>query len=147
METINGVSPDFLIENDSYSNNGGISLFSADDKETIFGGSKDDGSNVSSSRIYWTITRVPDSSQPDGYAYSGGITGVSWYTEIEQSPFYNEKYDEPSEIWAIASANGNLSIIFDEWNSDISHEGEIKRSYFMFYLSVNARGCSSTTTG
>lgn len=149
MNTIQGESPEIQID-DSYSRNGGISLFSVENDEggeTITGGSGGSGSYPTSSRIYWTITRVSDPSQPGGYSYSGGITGVSWFTEVSQSPFANSKYDEPSEIWYIADTYGNINMIFDEWNSDVSHEGETKRSYFMYFLSVNARGCSSTTTG
>lgn len=149
MNTIYGESPEIQV-GDSYSRNGGISLFSAGDDEggeTITGGSGGSGSYPTSSRIYWSITRVPDSAQPDGYIYSGGITGVSCFTDMPQSPFADPRFDEPSKIWSIAETNNNLNIIFDEWNSDTSPDGEEKRAYFMYYLSVHARGCSMTTTG
>lgn len=148
MSTIYGDSPEIPI-NSSYGRDGGISLYSVGDDEsgTITGGSGDSGSYPTSSRIYWTITRVEDPSQPDGYSYSGGITGVSWFTNISQSPFADPRYDEPSEIWQIASSTGTLNEVFNAWNEDTSYDGEEKRSYFMYYLSVNARGCSSSSPG
>ena len=149
MDTIYGESPEIRAD-DSYGGNGGISVFSVrngEDEGTITGGSGDSGSYPTSSRIYWTITRVVDPSQPGGYRYSGGITDTSWFTEISQSPFADPRYDDPSEIWNIASRDGNLNEVFDEWNSDKTEDGEEKRAYFMYHLAVNAKGCSTTLPG
>ena len=145
MEQLYGESPEIHIE-ESYNTNGGIALYSTQEEGTITGGSGTSGSQPSSSRIYWTITRTSDPSQPDGYAYSGGITGVSWFKDIPQSPFANPDYDTPSEIWNAASPDGNLNEVFDAWNEDISDAGTEKRAYFMYYISVHAKGCSSNIT-
>lgn len=148
METLYGESPEIQMD-DGYDANNGIAVYSAGDgdDETITGGSGDSGSYPTSSRIFWTITRVEDPSQPGSYSYSGGISGVSWFKDEQTSPFNDTRYDEPNEIWAIASASGNLNVIFDEWNADSSNEGERKRAYFMYYLSLNAPDCSRTLGG
>lgn len=148
METLYGESPEIQMD-DGYGRSGGIALYSAGDEggDTITGGSGDSGSYPTSSRIFWTITRVGDPSQTGGYSYSGGISGVSWFEKEPTSPFNDTRYDEPNEIWAIASTSENLNVIFDEWNADSSDEGERKRAYFMYYLSVHAPGCSRTVGG
>lgn len=147
METLYGESPEIQMD-DGYGRSGGIALYSAGDGdgETITGGSGNQGSFPTSARIYWTITRIPTGD--DQYSYEGGITGVSWFFDDSNSPFYPEEYDTEAEIWAIASANnGNLDIIFEEWNSDKTQAGEIKRSTFMTTIATYAYGCSSTTVG
>lgn len=147
METLYGESLEIQMD-DGYDANNGIAVYSAGDGngETITGGSGNQGSFPTSARIYWTITRIPSG---DGqYSYEGGITGKSWFFNDPNSPFYPEDYNTEAEIWAIASAyNGNLDIIFAEWNSDKTQAGEIKRSSFMATISINAYGCSSTTVG
>ena len=143
METIYGESAEIQV-NDGYSNGGGIALYSADDSGTISGGSNDEGSVQTSARIYWTITRTEG---PEGFQYTGGITGVSWFTEIPQSPFAVSPYNDPATIWDIASRDNNLNEVFNAWNADQTDAGTAKRSYFMYYLSVNAQGCSSNQVG
>lgn len=146
METINGMSPDLMLDSEGYNNSGGISLFSVNENgDTITGGSGNDGSHLTSARIYWTITRIDNGS--GGYTYEGGITGVSWFFDDPNSPFYPEPYNSKEEIWNIASAYNNLNIVFQEWNSDKSQAGEIKRSDFMSTIARNAYGCSTTSAG
>ena len=146
METINGMSPDLMLDSEGYNNSGGISLFSVNENgDTITGGSGNDGSHLTSARIYWTITRVDNGSE--GYRYEGGITGVSWFFKNPNSPFYPADYDSEEEIWNIASRYGNLNIVFQEWNSDKSQAGEIKRSEFMTTIATHAYGCSTTSAG
>lgn len=125
METIYGESQEIQIE-DGYSENGGIALFSTGD-DTITGGSGNDGSYPTSTRIRWTVTRTPDGSE-DGYSYVGGITeSNSWYTGDSNSPFYG--VDE-EEIGRRAFADGNLNYYFDLWNADSSQIGQVKRAEF-----------------
>ena len=76
---------------DSYGSNGGIALFSTGD-ETITGGSDNEGSSVTSSRFYWSITR---SGEEPNYTYSGGITGSDTFNfgfKEPTSPFYGFDY-------------------------------------------------------
>ena len=148
METLYGESPEIQMD-DGYGRSGGIALYSAGDGdgETITGGSGNEGSNPSSSRIYWTITRIPDASQPGGYRYEGGITGNGWFFNVEESPFAVAPYkDNPAVIWNVAATNNSLNIIFDAWNADQSPAGTQKRAYFLYHISVYVRGCSSNTT-
>lgn len=142
METIYGESAEIQV-NDGYSNGGGIALYAADDS-TISGGSGDEGSVQTSARIYWTITRTGEAGN---YQYQGGITGISWFTEVDESPFAVPPYDDPATIWEIASRDNNLNEVFNAWNEDQSNEGTRKRAYFMFYLSTEAIGCSSSQVG
>lgn len=145
METIYGESSE-IQTNDTYSSGGGISLFSAgDDGETIVGGSGDQGSNPTSARIYWEMTRTPNGS--GGYTYSGGISNVSWYTEVPTSPFAVPPYNDPAKLWEIASGTGSLNEVFDAWNEDQGDAGTEKRAHFLYFISQNAKGCSSNSVG
>lgn len=146
MERIYGESSEIL-----YSESGGIALYAAGDDETIIGGSGNQGTQETWSRIYWVITRVDNG---DGiYTYPigpdmGGITGVSWFFDDPNSPFYPDEYNTPGEIWNIATNNGNsLDVIFAAWNSDTSQTGVIKRSDFMSKLAREAYGCTAISGG
>lgn len=146
METINGMSPDLMLDSEGYNNSGGISLFSVNENgDTITGGSGNDGSHLTSARIYWTITRIDNGS--GGHTYEGGITGENWFFDDTDSPFHPEPYNSEEKIWNIASRDGNLNIVFQEWNSDKTQAGEIKRSKFMTTIATYAYGCSTTSAG
>ena len=143
METIYGESPEIYAD-DGYAANSGIALFSAssgsNEDGTITGGSDDnDGSQPTSSRIYWTITRE---TLPDGTVrYTGGITGVGWYNGKDDTA-YNEYSPfvgyELEDIWNIASRDNNLSAIFREWNNKF-HFGDI--STFIGQIYENNPSC------
>lgn len=140
METINGVSPDLPTENDGYNSNGGISLFSADGDGTLTGGSDDGGgSQITYSRVYWTITRQ---TLPDGTVqYTGGITGISWYNGTDEGTYYDASpfigY-APEDIWRIASRDNNLNEIFQKWNKDVPFPD---RSHFLGDIYYNNSVC------
>lgn len=146
METINGMSPDLMLDSEGYNNSGGISLFSVNENgDTITGGSGNDGSYETSARIYWTITRIDNGS--GGHTYEGGITGVSWFFDDPNSPFYPEPYNSKEKIWDIASAYNNLNIVFQEWNADISPDGKNKKIDFLHRLSDEAEECYNLILG
>ncbi len=146
METISGMSPDLMLDSEGYSNSGGISLFSAGESgDTITGGSGNDGSYETSSRIYWTITRI---SNGDGsYDYIGGITEAGWFFNDPNSPFYPEPYNSAQEIWNIASRDGNLNMVFQEWNADTTADGNLKRVNFLHKIGQEAPNCYSVIAG
>ena len=116
METIYGESPEKQT-NDTYSNSGGIALFSAGDgDETITGGSGNEGSTTTSSRYYWSITR---SGEAPDYIYSGGITGSDTFGfgfSLDYSPFYGKGYEE---VWNVASTERTLDVFFRPWNETV----------------------------
>ena len=115
METLYGESPEIQID-DGYGTNGGIALYSAGDGdgETITGGSGGgEGSYPTSSRYYWSITRI---GTEGAYTYTGGMSGNSFYTDRPFSPFYNVPL---SDIWEEASTPpGNLDKYFAPWNAN-----------------------------
>lgn len=143
METIYGESTEIQIE-ENYSNGGGISLFSVSDEgDTITGGSGNDGSYPTSTRIRWTVTRYSDDSE-DGYGYIGGISGDNgWYTNNENSPFFGVEDEE--DIARHAFNEGNLQDYFDKWNEDQSQAGQVKRATFA--LLAAQLGCSTIIGG
>ena len=130
METLYGESPE-IQTNDTYSNSGGIALFSAGDgDETLTGGSGNDGSTTTSARYFWSITR---SGEAPDYTYSGGITGSDAFGfgfSMDSSPFYNSDYPT---VWAAASS-GSLDSFFQPWNKTAGEytkwefQGEVLRS-------------------
>lgn len=127
MEQLYGESPEIHIE-ESYNTNGGIALFSTNDDDTITGGSGNEGEYPTSTRIRWEVTRTTDDS-PDGYSYTGGISGNNgWYTNDPNSPFYGIKDIE--DICEHAFTYRNLNFYFDAWNEDQSQTGQIKRATF-----------------
>ena len=142
MNTIYGESPEIQFD-DSYNQNGGVALFSAnEDGDTVSGGSGNAGEYPTSTRIRWTVTRTPDDS-PDGYSYVGGITGNNgWYTDDLNSPFYGV---EDEDIAEVAFRDGNLNFYFNVWNEDQSTDGQVKRAQFA--LTAASLGCATTIIG
>lgn len=126
----------------SYASNGGIALYSTEnlDPGTITGGSGDseDGTAGSITRIKWTISY-------DGDAFSGGITGVSWFRTTDT--IYMNGLDSPfeghtdEEIYREASTSGNLDSFFNAWNSMHSAPNDTTILEFQLYLQTNYSGC------
>lgn len=143
MNTIYGESPEIQVE-DSYNQNGGVALFSAnEDGDTVSGGSGNDGEYPTSTRIRWTVTRTADDS-PDGYSYVGGITGNNgWYTDDPNSPFYGVVDDE--DIAEAAFRDGDLNFYFNAWNEDQSIDGQVKRATFA--VTAASLGCATIIGG
>ena len=86
MDTLYGESPEIQIES-SYTRNGGIAVFSANNGDTQTGGSiqNPDGSYFEGYQVLWTITRT---NNGDGtYSYTGGVTGLGWFTGEEERSF------------------------------------------------------------
>lgn len=118
MDTLYGESPEIQIES-SYTRNGGIAVFSANNGDTQTGGSiyNPDGSYFEGYQVLWTITRTDNG---DGtYSYTGGVTGQKWFTDEVESPFYQA---DIADIGKEAFEAGNLNTYFSEWltrtNSD-----------------------------
>lgn len=127
MEQLYGESPEIHIE-ESYNTNGGIALFSTNSDDTVTGGSGNEGEYPTSTRIRWEVTRTADGS-PDGYLYTGGISGNNgWYTEDPNSPFYG--IVDIEDICEYAFEHKNLNYYFDAWNADQSQAGQVKRAEF-----------------
>ena len=84
-------------------------------------GSGDEGSYFQGMRIYW------ETDENGG----GGITGISWYTENVNSPFFGVAVND---ILTYIEANGNLNDYFANWMSS----GADKQS---FILDNIARDC------
>lgn len=135
METLYGESLE-IQTGDSYGSNGGIALFSTGD-ETITGGSDNEGSSVTSSRFYWSITR---SGEEPNYTYSGGITGSDTFNfgfKEPTSPFYGFDY---SAVWQAASTPpGTLDSFFQPWNSTASEL--TKHDFIGLVLNRCPEGC------
>ena len=129
----------------SYNAEGGISLMNNTDTGTVSGGSGGDsgGDYGIPARIRWTITY-------DGTNYTGGISGVSFYSEPitirnivtgeEETifgPFYNKT---AAQLYQEASSLGNLDSVFKEWNSTYSEHV----TSFVRYLEEVAPQCVSS---
>lgn len=129
----------------SYNAEGGISLMNNTDTGTVSGGSGGDsgGDYGIPARIRWTITY-------DGTDYTGGISGVSFYSqpitihnivtgkeEIIFGPFYNKN---PADLYQKASSAGNLDSVFKEWNANYSEHV----TSFVKYLEEVAPLCVSS---
>ena len=142
MEQLYAESPEIHIE-ESYNTNGGIALFSTNDDNTLTGGSGNEGEYPTSTRIRWEITRTEDGS-PDGYSYTGGISGNNgWYTKDPNSPFYG--IEDTEVICKYAFAHKNLNFYFDAWNADQSQEGQVKRATFA--LTAATLNCATIIGG
>lgn len=127
MGTIYGESPALQVNGDGYLEDGGIAMYSADSGGgTISGGSNEDGSYDSEFRIYWTITDNGDGT------YSGGVTGVSWFTE--RGPFLN--VTNISEIWT-AAQDANLVEYFGPWNNSTD---SLDKLAYLNYLNEHGAG-------
>ncbi|OUN30268.1 hypothetical protein [Blautia sp. An81] len=127
MGTIYGESPALQVNGDGYLEDGGIAMYSADSGGgTISGGSNEDGSYDSEFRIYWTITDNGDGT------YSGGVTGVSWFTET--GPFLN--VTNISEIWT-AAQDANLVEYFGPWNNSTD---SLDKLAYLNYLNEQGAG-------
>ena len=128
----------------SYESQGGIALMSNDIEHGTVSGSGNDyegGETVHPTRISWTITY-------DGVSYTGGITGVSFFTEEipftigTQSynlhgPFYNR---EPADLYETAQRTGNLNDVFIAWNRDYANE---VHDFVTYLRHSNASTCVS----
>ena len=129
----------------SYNAEGGISLMNNTDTGTVSGGSGGDsgGDYGIPARIRWTITY-------NGTVYTGGISGLSFYSEPitirnivtgeEETifgPFYNKN---PADLYQEASSEGNLDSVFKEWNSNYSEHV----TSFVRYLEEVAPLCVSS---
>lgn len=129
MSTIYGESPALQVNGEGYLEDGGIAMYSADGGGgTISGGSNEYGSYDSEFRIYWTITDNGDGT------YSGGVTGVSWFTEA--GPFAG--VTDVSKIWD-AAQDANLVEYFGPWNS--STDSSTKLEYLNLLNNNNAANC------
>lgn len=122
MDTLHGESPEIQIES-SYTRNGGIAVFSANNGDTQTGGSiyNPDGSYFDGYQVLWTITRTENA---DGtYSYTGGVTGQGWFTNDKESPFYLANI---ADIGAEAFNVGNLNKYFSAWltNTDSDEKWE-----------------------
>ena len=142
MEQLYGESPDIYIE-ESYNTSGGIALFSTNSDDTVTGGSGNEGEYPTSTRIRWEVTRTADDS-PDGYSYTGGISGNNgWYTADLNSPFFG--IEDIEDICEYAFEYRNLNHYFDAWNADQSQAGQVKRAAFA--LTASNVGCATIIGG
>lgn len=111
MNTMNGVSPEISVPANGYNDQMGIALLSSDG-DSFVGDSQNEGSVYQTARIYWRITRLSDG------VFEGGITGDDWYSTNPLSPFHDERWDTPQEIWNQAvSEGGTLNEVFMAWNA------------------------------
>lgn len=139
MSIISGESPEMQMDN-SYSNNGGVALFSVGEGEggTITGGSGDTpGDYETSARIRWSIT-VDEA----GKYVEGGITGNNgWMRENADSPFVNYTDQQLADM---AVNTGTLNDVFTAWNAD----GDLGKVFtFMAYAWERYPSCVTGFAG
>ena len=84
---------------------GGIATFAVE-------GASGDGYFEGGARIYYSVDEY-DSITGKG----GGITGVSWYTEDRNSPFYNYTPDQLNEAVNHFLSTGEMNYVFTAWGN------------------------------